>query len=92
MKTKQTKTHADGTKIVLWRKLKAKELNVLVPPTWESMITKVTHAKQDNKGTITLHYTDGTTEQAACKDIELVKEESLVSIVSQVQKRARMAR
>ncbi len=88
------KTHAEEIERAMseckpYRELPADLHNLMIPPTIEMLMSGVSMAAQDRHGNITLRYTDGTTETAACPDIEMKDETSFFRIVSTVQDRAR---
>ena len=65
-------------------------VNHLQPPRFETLLTGVDYARQDRSGKITVTYSDGTTESAACPDYELMEMDSF-KVCSVVQNRARAA-
>jgi len=61
------------------------QVNFMVPPAIQTLMTGVKHATQDRHGLVTLTYTDHSTESARCPDIDLATEENFFHVVGTVQ-------
>lgn len=60
--------------------------NWLVAPKFQAILHGVASARQNNRGTVTLTYVDGTTEPAECPEFELsAHEECFVAAIEAVQ-------
>lgn len=64
-----------------------KEVLQIVPPSFISLMCGVTHATY-NGSTVTLHYTDGTTESARIQMTDKHRE-NFFALVGDVQEKAR---
>ena len=66
-------------------KLRGEQCNWLVPSNVQAMTTAVNYAQQVRDGTITLFYSDDTTESRAC-DRDMVQAfDGFLSVVAYVQ-------
>lgn len=75
-----------------YSKLKGQQVHGICPPRFQTLMCGCERAEQDNKGNITLIYTDGTTETAPFPERDIAEFESFFSIVGNVQDRARNAK
>ena len=68
-----------------WKELDDGEITIMPLMKVQSMMSGVQYISQNHEGTVTLRYTDGTSEQASIPNLELSSVTNLFSVVSAVQ-------